>query len=124
MDRAIADQERFILRVDIQGMTEINRRYGLDYGDAVIDSTAQILRSVCAEGDQAARWSGDTFLVLGFGPSPDPTAFTDRVNRALLDSGIALGKLPVEVPTEVVAGRDESFQALLTRLIQSNVQGR
>ncbi|MFM8350186.1 MAG: diguanylate cyclase domain-containing protein, partial [Actinomycetales bacterium] len=98
--------------------------YGLDYGDAVIDSTAQIMRSLCADGDQAARWSGDTFLVLGFGPSPDMTAFTDRVNQAIADSGIALGKLPVEVRTEVVAGREESFQALLTRLVQGDAQGR
>ena len=121
---ATASQERYILQINVKGMAEINKRYGIDYGDAVLDSTAQILRSMCAEGDQAARWSGDTFLLLGFGKCPEATAFSSRVNKALADSGIALGKLPVEVRTQVVSGKDVPFQELLTEMVRIDAPGR
>lgn len=126
VDRATEDPSRgrYIVQVDIKGMSEINRRYGIDYGDAVIDSTAQIMRNMCVDGDQAARWSGDVFLLLGFGPAPVADDFADRVNQALADSGLALGKLPVEVRAQVVSGRETTFQGLLTELIRVDAEDR
>jgi len=126
VDRATEDpaQERFIVQVNITGMSEINRRYGIDYGDAVIDSTAQVLRSLCTNGDQAARWNGDIFLILGFGPAPQGQQFAAKVNQAIADSGLALGKLPIEVRAQVVSGRETTFQHLLTELVAVDAGGR
>lgn len=126
VDRATEDpaQERFIVQVNITGMSEINRRYGIDYGDAVIDSTAQVLRSLCRDGDQAARWNGDIFLLLGFGPAPQAQEFAATVNQAIADSGLALGKLPIEVRAQVVSGRETTFQHLLTELVAVDAGGR
>ena len=126
VDRATEDpsQERFVVQVDIRDMSKINDRYGLDYGDAVIDSTAQVMRGLCRDGDQTARWSGDTFLLLGFGPTPDPAQFAGQVNKALADSGLALGKLPVEVRAQVVSGQQTTFQDLITELSRVDAKGR
>lgn len=119
VDQAITnpDQELFIMELNIEAMTEINRKYGLDYGDAVIESTAQTLRSMCSPGEQAARWSGDTFLLLGFGDRPEAGAFAERVNAAIADSGLALGKTPITVRARVVSGHNTSFQELVVGLM-------
>lgn len=120
IDRAIEspDDARYIVEIDIADMTGINARYGLEYGDSVIDRTAQVLRSQCTEGQQAARWDGDRFLILGFGEAPKSGPLIHQIEAALADSGIALGKSPITFHARVVSGPKTTFQQLLVDLSQ------
>lgn len=50
--------------VDIDGLKEINDRYGHAAGDEAIRSAAEELRQRTRAGDSVFRWGGDEFLVV------------------------------------------------------------
>lgn len=53
-----------LLLVDLDGLKQINDRYGHDAGDAALVRLAEVIRSQLRETDLAARWGGDEFAIL------------------------------------------------------------
>ncbi len=97
-----------VMPVRVLDLDTANRTYGSSYGDAVLETVARALQAVVREGDLVARWSGTRFVVLGQGERPDPETFAARVQSAVRDSGIALGKPPITVEVGTAAGKPDT----------------
>lgn len=53
-----------ILLVDIDDFKELNHKYGIETGDAVLQEFAQILSSIARKIDAAGRYGSDKFILL------------------------------------------------------------
>jgi diguanylate cyclase (GGDEF)-like protein len=53
-----------LLLVDLDGLKQINDRYGHQAGDTALVRLAEVIRSQLRETDVAARWGGDEFAIL------------------------------------------------------------
>ncbi len=53
-----------LLIIDIQHFRKINKRYGYDAGDKVLQAVAGVLKKICREGDCLARIGDDQFAML------------------------------------------------------------
>jgi len=53
-----------LIMIDLNGLKQINDRYGHEKGDEGIKMVAEMLRSVCRETDILARIGGDEFALL------------------------------------------------------------
>ncbi|MBD8526101.1 GGDEF domain-containing protein [Pseudomarimonas arenosa] len=51
------------LLVDVDHFKSVNDTYGHAAGDAVLIGLSEVLRQCCREGDLAARWGGEEFLL-------------------------------------------------------------
>jgi diguanylate cyclase len=65
--------------LDVDGLKAINDERGHDAGDRVILAVAQAIRATCRSSDVVARWGGDEFVVVGFGPSATSHHLEERV---------------------------------------------
>ena len=59
-----AGMDYAIVLVDMNGLKEVNDRYGHEVGDRVILKVVELLRSVTRSGDRVVRMGGDEFVVL------------------------------------------------------------
>lgn len=50
--------------IDIAGLKKINEKKGYDFGDRLLKSFADVLRSSVRKDDLVVRWGGDEFLVI------------------------------------------------------------
>lgn len=71
-----------LLMMDIDGLKQINDRYGHDAGDAVLKRTAAVLRNTFRECDILARLGGDEFaaILLKTGAA-DLMTLKERLNK-------------------------------------------
>ncbi len=73
-----------VLLVDLDHFKQINDWFGHATGDAVLQGTAQALRSVVRGEDHAARWGGEEFLLLVQATGVEEVwALAQRVHTAL-----------------------------------------
>ncbi|HKB72401.1 MAG TPA: GGDEF domain-containing protein [Thermoanaerobaculia bacterium] len=84
--RVVARSHRFrepvsLLLVDVDGLKEINDRWGHMAGNAALRHVARIVRDRKRTEDLAARWGGDEFVLLL--PGADVAA-AERVAREIL----------------------------------------
>jgi diguanylate cyclase (GGDEF)-like protein len=84
--RVVARSHRFrepvsLLLVDVDGLKEINDRWGHMAGNAALRHVARIVRERKRTEDLAARWGGDEFVLLL--PGADAPA-AERVAREIL----------------------------------------
>lgn len=52
------------LIVDIDGVADLNTRYGHQTGDSAIRTVADALKSICRHSDVLCRYAGDRFLLI------------------------------------------------------------
>lgn len=93
----------FVALVDVVDLKGCNARYGTDYGDLVLQATGRAVTS-CLPDATVARWDGDAFAALGVGEPPDPMDLASKVDEALKQSGIWLGKTPITTRAGVASG--------------------
>lgn len=103
-----------LIVVDLDGMHEVNGRFGYEAGDRLLRHVAAALVSAVRSGDVVARVGGDEFVVVC--PGVTRAAVADRVAAVLLDVlaapvrdtagtlevtasvGVALGRLGTRTP--------------------------
>lgn len=86
-----------VVAIDIDHLTEVNKRYGREAGDDVLSEAALMLKLVLRESDVIARWTEDTFVVML--PETDRESSlrcADRVSRAFEEHRFArVGRLTI-----------------------------
>lgn len=61
---ATSGQECSVVMVDLDHFKQINDRHGHAAGDAFLQAAAACLKSVLRDGDVAARWGGEEFILM------------------------------------------------------------
>ena len=92
-----------LLMMDLDGLKEINDRFGHFQGDQVLKAVSQVIRSGVRRIDIAARYGGDEFVVLL--PETEPTGayvLAEKIRQGVADLGVSASG--VEVRTSLSIG--------------------
>jgi diguanylate cyclase (GGDEF)-like protein len=76
-----------VVIADVDGLKDINDRYGHDHGDAFIRAAADMLRDIFRPDDTIARIGGDEFAVLLKGVGEDLLYLLMQRARQMLSEG-------------------------------------
>lgn len=99
LDRTVAETTRYggvlsVAMMDIDGFKSVNDSRGHEAGDRLLQTLADLLRSITREADLSGRYGGDEFVIIM--PRTDLEGATDmaeRVKKAFLDAS-ECGDLP------------------------------
>ncbi|MBN2406110.1 MAG: diguanylate cyclase [Elusimicrobia bacterium] len=87
--------------IDINGLKDINRKYGHEAGDNILRDTAKVIKDMTRSMDSATRYSSDEFVILL--PETDSTqahAFLDRIKKRMKKAGSRhKGEIPFTIST-------------------------
>ena len=74
-----------VMLLDLNGFKQINDTLGHQFGDLVLKSVADRLRSAVRDTDVVARWGGDEFVILlpGIEDGTGVRAAAERIGRSL-----------------------------------------
>jgi len=91
IQRSSRSGRRFgLLMMDLDGLKEINDRFGHFQGDQVLRAVAQVIRTGVRRIDTAARYGGDEFVVLL--PETEPTGayvLAEKIRQGVAELGVA-----------------------------------
>jgi diguanylate cyclase (GGDEF)-like protein len=79
-----------LLMMDLDGLKEINDRFGHFHGDQVLRAVSTVIRNGVRRIDTAARYGGDEFVVLL--PETDPTGsyvLAEKIRQGVEDLAVA-----------------------------------
>lgn len=91
------DHDISIVACEIPDLTMLNANYGFEYGGEVLSATGRALRASLPPRALISRWSGNTFLALVTGEAPDMSVVRASVESGIVQSGVALGKRPIQI---------------------------
>lgn len=108
-------KEAFLLQIGIDNFKDINEKYGQDFGDTILESTANCILEAVGENNRVFRLHGDEMIVLvkdypQEGPDPAKTLYKEirhLVDQSILDSGfhtfftISAGSLYLDEQSEI-----------------------
>jgi len=95
-EESLAASDRFntgvcLMLVDLNGFKQINDTMGHQFGDLILRSAAERLRSAVRDTDVVGRWGGDEFVILltGIEDGTGVRASAERISRTLAATPIA-----------------------------------
>jgi len=101
---------------DLNGLKQINDRFGHGAGDQALRDTATVLRQTFRESDVLARIGGDEFVALAY-LSGDTNALSVRLREHLVEFNATQPRpyrLDVSIGTTLVnVGRDDDIESLI-----------
>jgi diguanylate cyclase (GGDEF)-like protein len=104
--------------IDLNGLKQINDRFGHQAGDQALRDTAAVLRQTFRESDVLARIGGDEFVAFAH-LSGDTNALRMRLREHLVEFNATQPRpyrLDVSIGTAVVnVARDDDIEALIAR---------
>jgi len=106
-------QSVFVMIVDIDDLASANRNYGMGYGDDLLRTVAEAIRTAARDADLLGRWSGDEFAVIGMGAEDSIKALSERIPRIIGESPLTLGKTPLRVNIGTAIGSPENHVEVL-----------
>lgn len=86
------DGKGFLLQIGIDNFRDINDKFGIDFGDVILENTAQCILKVAGHNNRVFRLHGDEMIVLATDyPSgePDPAKAMYKEIRHLVDDCIS-----------------------------------
>jgi diguanylate cyclase (GGDEF)-like protein/PAS domain S-box-containing protein len=108
-----------LLIADIDHFKAVNDRYGHDAGDAALRTVASSIAGAVRNGDVAARWGGEEFVILA--NAVDDAALRElgeRIRALVASSVVRHGTQEIEVRVSIgaaMAERGQGAHELLTR---------
>ncbi len=86
-----SDHRLMYLRINLDGLKEINSRFGQDAGDRVLVETCRALAGVVRASDTLFRWGGDKFLGVARSTDRDSGGIlAERILEAVTSLGIRI----------------------------------
>jgi len=110
--------------LDIDHFKQCNDTHGHAAGDRVLCQLGQCILNTIREGDLAARWGGEEFLILlPDTPLEDASRFAARLLEQIRASGIAVGHQTIGITASIglaeQSDRDLSLDDLIARADQA-----
>ena len=101
----ITRQQTFcVAMLDVNGLKQVNDKYGHLAGDNMLKQFSQELRSGCRSTDVLGRWGGDEFIIIMDADSAGAQAQVDRLRKWVFgEYTIKTGAGPDEVKVSVDA---------------------
>ncbi len=116
-------QSMFVMIVDIDDLASANRNYGMGYGDDLLRTVAEAIRTAARDADLLGRWSGDEFALIGMGAEDSVKALSERIPRIIGESPVTLGKAPLCVSIGTAIGTSEDFVEVLVEQALDDLAG-
>jgi two-component system, sensor histidine kinase LadS len=97
-----------IVLIDIDAFKKINDTYGHTYGDQVLQQVAQCINATIREGDVAARWGGEEFIIFLPETSQQQAAMqAERIRDALQNIAIVTQDFTISLTASFGAAGSE-----------------
>lgn len=121
IDEAVRKRNKlFVLFLDLDGLKDINDKYGHDEGDAFIKAMGNVLSQVRGHGELLMRYGGDEFVVMAQGyTDEDAGKYIERIQDGI-DKYNASSNKPYKLEASMgynIVGPDEIHN--LEELIES-----
>lgn len=82
-----------LILADLDHFKRINDTFGHDTGDRVLREVAQVMKTLCRQGDLSARWGGEEFVILlPDTPASGAVHFAERLRQQIATLEIAPGQ--------------------------------
>lgn len=84
--------------IDIDFFKQINDKHGHAKGDEILIEVGKVLNQVCVKQDLAARWGGEEFLVVFYGPTFEQSkSLCQKIHEKINDIKISGQPLTVSI---------------------------
>ncbi|MFV0362071.1 MAG: diguanylate cyclase [Suipraeoptans sp.] len=90
------DQDNCLIFIDLDGLKDVNDKYGHADGDFMIIKSLEIVKSNIRKSDVICRWGGDEFVIILRGSHDDAQIVMKKV-MAAIDNYNAKGEIPFEL---------------------------
>lgn len=109
-----------VVMMDIDHFKQVNDQYGHDVGDIVLQSTANLLRKHCREGEMVCRLGGEEFLVLCSGSTADAAMHcAERLRKRCAETIVEFGSFRRAVTISLGVAEAQASMKTLDELLKA-----
>jgi len=72
-----------IMIIDIDEFSYFNRKYGINFSDNILKEVSKKLKSLVRNMDVLGRYTGDSFIIMGFSTKDELISLANRIRREL-----------------------------------------
>lgn len=109
-----------VVMMDIDHFKLVNDQYGHDVGDIVLQSTANLLRKHCREGEMVCRLGGEEFLVLCSGSTADAAMHcAERLRKRCAETIVEFGSFRRAVTISLGVAEAQASMKTLDELLKA-----